>query len=214
MTRPIYEPNDQRAIRKNRWGVNQLERRPSPVSAQSQINYSAFADANGLQTRTVPADVNPLRNEQLWMTPGGPYEPDTGDATSFDYLMVLDDGWYRADFYIYWSTDFGPATFPRIRPGLVADGAEDFFDAYWNDPQFWPGYDDNKSWIGGEQFTAAEQDHHSLEATVFFNLSFAMAGLTTFGIGNTLDSTFSGSKDIGGYMTIERISDYMEPYGT
>jgi hypothetical protein len=180
---------------------------PIPVSGGP---VSAYADAGGLQSRTIPADVSPLTNEQMWMTPGGPYEPDSGNPASFNYIMINQNGWYRADFYIYWSTDFTGGTFPIIRPGCVIDGSPDFLSVAFDDPAFWPGYDNTQSWIGGEQFTAAEMDHHSLEATVYFNLSFAVSGFTTFGISNTLDTTFVGSKNIGGYFTVVRLGDYME----
>jgi hypothetical protein len=143
---------------------------------------SAYADAGGLQSRTIPADVSPLTNEQLWMTPGGPYEPDSGNPASFNYIMINQNGWYRADFYVYWSTDFTGGTFPIIRPGCVIDGSPDFLSVAFDDPAFWPGYDNTQSWIGGEQF----------------------------GISNTLDTTFVGSKNIGGYFTVVRLGDYME----
>lgn len=171
---------------------------------------SAYADAGGLQSRTLPADVSPFTNEQMWMSPGAPFSPSGGNPASFDYIMIEQDGWYRADFYVYWSTDFGASTFPLIRPGCLVDGSPDFLSVFFSDPAFWPGYDNTQSWIGGEQFTAAEMDHHSLEATVYFNLSFPVVGLSTFGIGNTFDSTFSGTKTIGGYFTVVRLGDYME----
>lgn len=208
MTRPIYEPTDPRAIRKNKWGINQLERRPSPVGGAAQINYCAIATA-GLTSLTLDGN-DPISNDSLWMTPGAPYDAEGGDPTDFVNIMITESGCYRGEFYVYWSTDFTAATFPFIEPGCVIDSVQDSLVNTESLPFFGPVWDNTQSWIGGEQFTAAEMDHHSVHASVIFNFDFTVAGISTFGISNVLRSSFAGAKTVGAKLAVYRISDYME----
>lgn len=207
MTRPIYEPNDQRAIRKGKWGINQLERRPSPIVA-SETNPAAMCFSE-LHTQTL-SGTDIIAADEMWTNSADvTYSNDAGDPTT---IMILLSGLYYAKFMIYWSTDFGAGTFPFIEPGCTTDGTQDNLVALDNPPAFGPVWSNTQSWIGGEQFTAAELDHHSVVADVVFNFDFTAAGLSSFGINNVLRSGFAGNKSVAAELFVMRVSDYMEEY--
>lgn len=186
--------------------------RPRAQGGTDPIAESLPVSALGtssLTSRTLDGN-DPIPNELLWITPGGPFAPEGGDPSNYVNIMITEDGFYRASFYVYWSTDFGASTFPFIEPGCVIDTVQDNLVTFESLPSFGPVWDNTQSWIGGEQFTAAEMDHHSVYAEVMFNLSFAAAGISTFGVSNVLRSSFSGSKTVGGKLCVTRLGDYLE----
>ena len=183
--------------------IQVLERRIFQSGLETAIATSS------LTSRTLDGN-DPIPNELLWMTPGAPYAPEDGDPTDFVNIMITESGCYRGEFYVYWSTDFGASTFPFIEPGCVIDGVQDNLVSFESLPFAGPIWDNTQSWIGGEQFIASEQDHHSVYASVIFNFDFTIAGISSFGISNVLRSSFAGAKTVGAKLAVYRLSDYLE----
>lgn len=179
-----------------------------PIEIPAALPVSALG-TSGLTSYTLDGN-DIIGNTLLWQTPGGPYSPQGGDPSDYDNIMIAEDGFYRASFYVYWSSDFGGGSLPYIEPGCVVDGSQDSLVAFESLPFFGPVWDNTQSWIGGEQLDSAEMDHHSVYAEVTFNLSFSVAGISTFGVSNVLRSSFSGSKDVGGKLCVTRLGDYLE----
>jgi len=201
MTRPIGEPTHLKRTGELQKATRQLQRRPAPTPTSAEP-ISALAKT-GLVSKTLGGN-DPVEFIQFWRTPGSGYEPDTGVPSDFVYILLPEDGWYQADFMIFWSTDFGASTFPFIEPSAVIAGTPTTLLSSGIDV-----WDNTQSWIGGEQFIAVEQDHHSLVATIWFNYLAADTD-PSFGIGVNIRSSFAGSKSVGGQVAVTRLGAALE----
>lgn len=160
---------------------------------------SAIARSAGLQSKTLTG-TDPVEFTSLWATPGAGYTPYLGNPASYEYIMLPGEGMYHAVFMIYWSTDFGASTFPFIEPSTIIGGTP---GALSGDAEV--AWDNTQGWIGGEQFIASEQDHHSLVAEIWF--SFSTAYVPAMGIGVNIRSGFAGTKSVGGAVAVTRMGE-------
>lgn len=120
------------------------------------------------------------------------------------YITISEEGWWLYKAVIYWDTDWTAGDFPYIEPSCLLGGFPDVLvnavSVVW---------DDTQGIIYGEQFTAAESDHHSLAATVLFNFSAADVGQSTLPIGVNIRSSASRTKNFGGHVTLTRLNDVL-----
>lgn len=168
-----------------------------------ETNITALA-TTGLVSKSVTG-TDPIDFTAFFRTPGSGYTTDTGDSSDFNYIMLPEEGFYLADFSVFWSTDFGSSTFPYIEPTAVIAGTPTVLVG-GGVPEQW---DSTQGWIGGEQFTTAEMDHHQLVARFWFQYTFAQYD-PSFGIGTQIRSSFSGTKTIAGKVAVTRLCDALE----
>lgn len=119
------------------------------------------------------------------------------------YITISTEGFYKYQAVIYWDTDWSASDFPYIEPTMW-DGSSQNTLVNAADADHW---DDTQSIIYGEQFTAAEMDHHSLAATVYFNFDTAYWGFATIGLGVNIRSSANRTKNFGGHIVVTRLGD-------
>lgn len=174
---------------------------PLEIAAAGPV--SAIARSAGLVSVTLTG-TDPINFVELARSPGSGYAPDTADPTNFEYILLPEDGFYMADFNVYWGTDFGASTFPFVEPSAVIAGTPTNLvtavEFEWNNTQ---------GWIGGEQFDAGELAHQQLVATVWFSYTAAYSD-PAFGIGVNMRSSFAGAKTVGGSVAVTRLGDALE----
>lgn len=122
------------------------------------------------------------------------------------YITISQEGWYRYDAHIFWDTDWGATDFPYIESSCYVLGSPDTLATAA--AEFWSG---EGGWIGGEQFTAAEADHHQLISTMYFNFTAADFGDSVIGIGVNVRSSGSATKNFGGGVALTRLGDTLTP---
>lgn len=163
---------------------------------------SAIADVGGASKSLTGNDL--LSFTHLYATPGTYYAPDTDDPSDFQFINLLIEGFYMADFSFFWFSNFTTGQNPKIEPACQIGGTPDSLVqsalVYW---------DNTQGSLVGEQMDAGEFAHSQVTARVLFN--YTVADLDAdFGIGVRLLSSFSGSKTIGGTVVVTRLSDALE----
>lgn len=120
-------------------------------------------------------------------------------------FVTVTPGTYMVDYLAFWSGDFGAGDTPFIQPTvyLPSVASEDVMANTLDARSF----DDTQGIIFGEQFTAAEKDHHTLVATQIFTFDEAGWGETSIGIGVKLAGMVSQTKTCGGALSIVRLGD-------
>ena len=118
------------------------------------------------------------------------------------YITITSEGFYQYDAYVSWDTDFTVGDFPYIEPSCYVSGAADLLvntaAVYWSD---------TGGVIYGEQFIAAEQDHHLIRSTVYFNFTASDFGDSAPGIGVNLRDSGSRTKTFGAGVQLTRLGD-------
>lgn len=176
-------------------GHQHLPDGPDPIPFPTLA--SAIADGSKSMTLT-GSDL--VQFSEMYATPGY-YEPDTGDVSNFNFVNLLQDGFYQADFVVSWNSVFSGTEDPYIEPACQIGGTPDTLvnsvEVNWNN---------TANWIGGEQLDSGEYAHFELYARVFFNHREAYDG-SDFGIGVRLKSSSGATKTIFGAVAVTRLSD-------
>lgn len=170
---------------------------PAPPSAVSLP--SALGSASS-RSQTCAGSLPIEFDFVYWNDPSFAYEGVTAGRAR--YLTITTEGWYLGKFSIFWDTDFTVGDFPFIEPSCFIGG---FADVLVN--SFAPNWNDTQGIIYGEQFTAAEMDHHSLAATVLFQFTAAGVGDASPGIGVNVRAGGGRTKNFGGQVALTYLGD-------
>jgi hypothetical protein len=144
----------------------------------------------------------------LYRTAGSGYAPQGGDPTDFQFINLPEDGFYLADFVVFWDEgdEFDPSDNPHIVATCHFAGTPDQLVASVG-AEAW---DNEQGWIGGEQISADELNHNALVSRFWFNYT-AVDFDPSFGIGvSLLSGVGSRSMDIGGKVAVTRLGDALE----
>lgn len=140
------------------------------------------------------------------------WAPEHDDVFGYDVVsgstakyITIPPGTYRTEAVVYWSTDFGGGTFPFISQyaWFPVDASENQLAGVMSGAAF----DDEQQIIYGEQFTAAEMDHHAMASTHVFSWEEADTGEDRIGIGVGLYASGS-TKDWGAALTITQLNTF------
>ncbi len=131
-----------------------------------------------------------------WNDPSFGYDVVSGGRAT--YITISKEGNYVADFNVFWNTDWTVGDFPYIEPSDLINSVA---GTLVNDVDV-NSWDDTQSIIYGEQFTAAESDHHQLAARVYFTFTEAWFGFPSIGIGVNMRSGATRTKNFGGMVAV------------
>lgn len=144
----------------------------------------------------------------LNMTYGSFYRNDTSfsysDVTGgkAQYMTLSEEGLYRGEFIFHWDTDWTAGDYPFMEPAAKQGGAN---TALTSTISIYS--EDTDLYIGAEQITAAEMDHHLIKATVYWVFTVANFGESTMAVGCNLRATNSRTKNFGSSVTVVRLGD-------
>lgn len=198
MTRPLAAKDPEGQLTALRRRVDRLERRPQGGTAPAAI--TALGQA-GSRSQSISGGVLPIYFDFFYRNdPSFGYEQVVSSRAR--YITISADGYYMAQFAIWWDTDFTAGDQPYLKPMAYIGGFDSSLipsaSAVWDQ-----GFDS----INGQQFTAAEMDHHLIHTTVWFNFSAAEFAEPDIGIGMQLEAAVSRTKNFGGQVVITRMGD-------
>ena len=171
---------------------------PIPVTSTISALAQAFARSQTC-TGNLPLDFDSFYRNH---TDYGYSDVASGRAR---YVTISRPGWYMYDGVIFWDTDWTAGDFPYIEPSAEVGGAATTLISVSG-----IDWDDTQGIIYGQQFIAAEHDHHSLAATVFFNFDPDAVGFATIGVGVNIRSGSTRTKAFGGHIALTWLGDFLE----
>lgn len=121
------------------------------------------------------------------------------------YITISEPGFYMYDGLVFWDTDWTVGDFPYVEPSASVGGSPTTLIGVSS-----IDWDDTQGIIYGQQFTAAEMDHHSLAATVYFNFDPVAVGFATIGVGINMRSSATRTKNFGAHIVLTRLGDILE----
>lgn len=209
--RPPRPPSVARSVARVTGRVRQVEHRYREASTSEADTGPVYciADTGGKQSVALDAGSNTFDLTEMWRSPDSSdtFTPDTSDASAFNYVMLGQEGFYRATFSVFWdSADKYTTGVPFIQPVCLLDGDPagplvNSLVVEVDDTQFGAIYT--------EQRVASEYDHLQLVANFWFNYTHAAVD-PSFGVGCGFFAPSGATKTIGADMMIARLGDALE----